>query len=122
MKLMPGPGGFGGQITTIVRIDGSLKTYASFDLNPIVGKAVQLGRVICQEYHAMAVEHLQHPRSNSVVSLVVVEAERQIGIHRVESVILHLIGSHFIGKAKPASFLGQIKDDTSAPLFQAFDG
>src|ERR1019366_2748221 len=78
-----------------------------------------VGWIIRQEHDAIALEHLQHAGSNAVDALVVIEPKRRVGINRVEPIVLHLIGPHLVGEAKPASLLRQIKDDAAAYFFEA---
>ena len=102
------------QIAAVVGIDRRLERHPAGDLDAGLGETVELGRVVGQQHDARAVEHLQHARGNAVVALVVIEAERGVGIDRVEAVVLHLIGAHLVGEAKAAAFLRQIQNDAAA--------
>src|ERR1039458_2018483 len=114
-----GPGGLPTNIRAIVRIDRRLKRHPSRNLDSRFGETVDLGWIIRQEHDAIALEHLQHAGSNAVVALVVIEPKLCVGINRVEPIVLHLIGPHLVGEAKPASLLRQIKDDAAAYFFEA---
>src|ERR1039457_6247559 len=119
IEPVPGPSGLRSQITAIVRIDRRLKRHPSRNLDSRFGETVELGWIIRQEHDAIALEHLQHAGSNAVVALVVIETKRRVGINCIEPIVLHLIGPHLVGEAKPAALLRQIKDDAAAYYFEA---
>ena len=72
--------------------------------------------IVGQNLHAGAAEDLQHPGGDAVIALVVVEAERCVGIQRVETFVLQLVGPHLVGEPQPATLLFEIQDDAT-PLF-----
>src|SRR5664279_3540709 len=121
IEPVPGPSGLRRQIAAIVGIDRRLKRHPSRNLDSRFGETVELGWIIRQEHDAVAVEHLQHAGSDAVVALVVIETKRRVGINGVEPIVLHLIGPHLVGEAKPAALLRQIKDDAAAYFFEAFE-
>ena len=55
---------------------------------------------------------------HAVVALVVVKAERGVGVDRVEARVLQLVGPQLVGEANAATFLRKIKDDAAAGLLQ----
>ena len=55
---------------------------------------------------------------DAVVALVIVEAERGVGVDRIEAGVLKLVGAHLVGEADAAAFLREIKDDAAAGLLQ----
>src|SRR4029077_17144203 len=59
-------------------------------------------------------ELLQHARRDAVVPLVVVEAERGIGVDGIEALILQRIGAHLVGEPEAAPFLLEIKNNAAA--------
>src|SRR5215213_10084932 len=63
-------------------------------------------------------EHLQHAASDAVVALVVVKTKRGIGIHGIESIILHLIGAHLVGQTQTPAFLRQVEHDAATRLLE----
>ena len=76
---------FGREIAPVVGIDGTMQRNAPDHLDAGLGEAVELGRIVGQEPHALAAEHLQHARRDAVVALVVVESKRGIGVDRIEA-------------------------------------
>ena len=83
---------------------------------PAFGQAVELCRIVGQQHHAGAAEHLQHAHRHAIVALVVVETERGVGVDRIEAGVLQLVGPHLVGEAEAAAFLREIEDDAAAGL------
>src|SRR6185295_10268250 len=83
-----------------------------------LAQAVELRRIIGQEPHTRAAEDLQHARRDPVVALIIVEAERRIGIDGIEPGVLKPIGAHLVGEPQSATFLLKIENDSAAQFFQ----
>ncbi len=49
-----------------------------------------------------------------VVALVVVEAERGVGVDRVEPAVLKFVGAHLVDQAEATPFLVEVEDDAAA--------
>src|SRR5262245_59288697 len=111
---MPGASSFCSQIAPVIRINRCLERYPSCNLDARLGQAIQLGRVICQQHNTAAAEYLQHPCSDTVVTLIVVKAERQVGVNGIESIVLHLISAHLVCQTKPTALLRKIKNNATA--------
>ena len=116
---MPGAYCFRRQITPVVGIDWGLERNAGGDLDAGFCETVELGRVVGKQHDPRAVQGSQHLRRNSVVALVVLEAQRRVGVARIEPAVLQSIGSHLVRKADAAAFLGQVQNDATAEAFQA---
>ena len=56
------------------------------------GQAVQLARVVGHEADGAHLEQLQHVGGDAVVALVVAEAQGEIGVHRVQALVLQAVG------------------------------
>ena len=56
----------------------------------------------------------QHPRRDREVALVVLEAEPEIGVDRVEALVLQRIGAQLVDQADAAPLLPQIEQDAPA--------
>ena len=117
-ELMAGARRFRRQIAAIVGVDRGLERHAAGDLDTGLGEAVDLGRIVGEQHHPVAAEHLQHADRDAVVALVIVEAERGVGVHRVEAAVLKLVGAHLVGETDAAAFLREIEDDAAAGLLQ----
>src|SRR5205814_2752953 len=109
----------GGQVPSIVRVHRAVKGYASYDLDPVLGQTVKLARIVGQEPYLATSENLQHARGDAIIALVIVEPERCVGVDRIETRVLQLIGAHLVGKAKPAPFLLEVNDDAAAQFIEA---
>ena len=119
IEPVPGPGRFRSKIAAIIGLNRRFQRHPAYDLNSRLGQTVELGRVVGEQHDARAVEHLQHSRGDTVVALIVIKAERCIGIDRVEPALLHLIGAHLVGQAEPAALLRQIENDAAAYIVDA---
>ena len=73
-----------------------------------------LARIVGQQPDPALAERLQHPRGDGKVALVVGEAEPEIGVDRVEALILQRIGPELVDQADAAPFLPQIEEDAPA--------
>src|SRR5450830_429933 len=118
IEPVPGPSRFRRQIAAVVGVTWRLKRHPSCDLNSSLSETVELGWVIGEQHDASAVEHLQHPRGDTVVALIIIEAESRVGINRVKTVFLHLVGAHLVGQTQTAALLRQIENDATAHIFK----
>ena len=95
-------------VTTVIGIDRRIEWHPAGNLNAGRCQAVELGRVVGQQHDPRAVQHPEHMCGDAVVALIIVEAERGVGVEGVEAVILQLICPHLVGEAKSAALLRQI--------------
>src|SRR5262249_1279178 len=93
IEAVAGAGRLRGEIAPVMRVDGRVERHAPFDLDAGAGEAVDLGRIVGHQPYAGAAEHVEHARGDRVVALVVVEAERGVGVDGVEPLVLQLIGA-----------------------------
>ncbi len=77
-------------------------------LSPIVG----------EQHGPRAVQHPEHACDDAVIALIVVEAERGVGVEGIETVVLQLICPHLVGETKPAAFPSQIENDAAVEVFE----
>ena len=61
---------------------------------------------------------MQHPRRNAVITLVIIETKRGVGIDGVQAGILQRVGAHLVGEPEAAAFLLEIQDDAAALFVQ----
>src|SRR5262245_18275363 len=113
---VPGPSDLCGHIATVVGIYGCLKRHSAYDLNSRLGEAIEFGRVIGEESDACAFEHLKHACCNTIVALVVVEAEGSICVDGIEAVILQLVGAHLVGETDAAALLRETENKASTEV------
>ncbi len=85
---------------------------------PALCETVKLGWIVGEQHDPRAIQHLEHTCGDAVIALIVVEAERGIGVEGVEAVVLQLICPHLVGETKPAPFLRQIQNDAAAEVFE----
>src|SRR6516165_3610704 len=115
---VPGPSDLCGHIASIIGVYGCLERHSADDLNSRLGETIEFSRIIGEEDDARAFEHLEHASSNSIVALVVVEAEGRICVDCIEAIILQLVGAHLVGETDAAALLRQVENDASTEVLQ----
>jgi len=118
-EFMPGAYGFRRQITPVVGIDCGLERNAGGDFDAGFCETVELGWVVGKQHDPRAIQGSQHHRRNSIVALIILEAQRRVGVARIETAVLQSISSHLVRKADAAAFLGKVQNDATADAFQA---
>ena len=113
-KFVPGAYCFCRQVTPVVGIDRRLERNAGGDLDAGFCEPVEFCRVVGKQHDPRAVQGSQHERRNSIVALIVLEAEHRVGVARIEPRVLQSIGSHLVRKTNAAAFLGQVQNDAAA--------
>src|SRR5947209_11660774 len=105
-------------IAASIGVDWRLKRHPARNFNPGSGEAIELCRIVSEQSDTRAVQHPEHARG-AIIALIIIETKRVVRIEGVETFILQLIGSHFVGKTEPAAFLRQIKNNAAAEVFDA---
>ena len=85
---MPGACCFRRQITLVVGIDRGLERNAGGNLDAGLGETVELGWVVGKQRDPRAMQGSQHHRRNAIVALIVLEAQRRVGVARIEPAVL----------------------------------
>src|SRR5262249_55637110 len=116
IEPMAGALELGGEVAAVVGVDRRVERQPPGHVDAGTGEAVELRRIVGEEAHARAAEDLEHARGDAVVALVVVEAERGVGVDRVETLVLELIGAHLVDKSDAAPFLLEIEDHAATGL------
>ena len=80
IELVAGARRLGSEVAAVVGVHGPMQRDASHDLDPRLGEAVELRRVIGEEPDLLAAEETQHAAGNPIAALIVVEAERLASI------------------------------------------
>jgi hypothetical protein len=83
------------------------------DLDPAGPQALDLAQVVGVQLDRRHAERVQHRRRRRVVAQVVVVAEVQVGLDRVEPVLLQLVGADLLGDADAPALLPQVQDDAA---------
>jgi len=109
---------FGNHVSVGVRVDRDLKLHPAGDINSGRSEAVELGRIVGQQNNPRTVQHSEHTSGDAIVTFIVVESERGVGVDRIETLVLQLVRPHLVGETEPASFLRHIEDDTATEVFE----
>src|SRR5687767_582998 len=74
----------------------------------------ELPRVVRQEAHRTDPEIAQNLDADAVVALIRLEAQALVRLHRIEALILELVGANLVRQPDAASLLVQIEEHTAA--------
>src|SRR5690348_9755496 len=102
-QLMPRTYRFGREISLVMSSHWSFERNTRRDLNSGTGQAIQLERIVGEQEDPGAIQYLEHQCGCAIVALVIVKAQRRIGIAGIEPTILQFVGSHLVGKTEAAS-------------------
>src|SRR3546814_7054421 len=80
----------------IVRIGGKLERHPFGDIDPGGLEPSDLVRIIGKQAYPLHVQQRQHPRGDSEIALVDGKAKPQIGVDRIEPLILERIGAQLV--------------------------
>ena len=82
------------------------------DVHAVRDELARLVRVVREQAHGANAERTQDRSGNAVVALVVAKAEGEIGVDRVEPVLLlQRVRADLVGEPDPAPFLAQVEHD-----------
>src|SRR5690606_14585755 len=84
------------------------------DLDAALGQLPRLLGVVAQQAHAADAEVLEDPDSGPVVACVGGQAEREVGVERVEAVLLQAVGTQLVDEADATPLLTAQVDDHAA--------
>ena len=110
---MAGAGGLGLEVEAVQLVRRDHVRDAAAHLGAQLLQLLDLPRVVGHEANRAHVEARQHVRGDRVVALVVAEAQRQVGVHRVEAPVLKGVGLHLVEQADPAPFLTHVEDQAA---------
>src|SRR5262249_2225932 len=85
------------------------------DRQAVAFDADQLARIVAQQPHRAHAELAENLHADAVVALIRLEAEALVRLHRVEALVLQLVGANLVREPDAASFLVQIEEH-AAPL------
>ena len=108
----------GEQVALVVGIDPALDPFTLHHVDAGVTQGGDLGRVVGQQVDVRAAQRLQHGSRHLEVALVHPEAQRVVGIQRVQPCILPPVGAQLVGNADAPPFLRQVQHDAATVLRQ----
>src|SRR6185503_5730682 len=83
---------------------------------PVAGDPGDLPRVVRQDADRGQPEVGEDLRADAVLARIGLEAELEVGLDRVEALLLQLVGAELVEQPDPAALLGEIEEDTRALL------
>src|ERR1700730_14265535 len=108
----------GGEIAAVDGIDRRVEREPPDHVDARAGNAGALPRIVGEQGPVGAAGHREHGVGDAVVALVVVEAERGVGVDGVEPLLLELIGAHLVDETDPAPFLVEVENHAAAGLVE----
>ena len=106
----------GAQVGLVVRVGLDADGHRLDDLEAVAGEADDLLRVVGQQADLPHAEIEEDLRAEAVLAQVGREAELEIGLHRVEALLLQLVGVDLRGEADAAPLLPHVEQDAAAGL------
>src|SRR5687768_10185702 len=91
IELVPGAYRLGCKITPVVGVDRPVQRYPATTFDSRLCQPIELGGIVGEQLYPRAAEDLQHTGSHAVVTLVVIEAQGDIGVERVKAVVLQFV-------------------------------
>ena len=101
----------GVQIRLVVRVRDGPDRYLIGDREPVSLQAEDLLRVVGEDPDARQTEVDEDLGADPVVAQVGGQAELQVGVNRVEALLLELVGAELVEQADPATLLGEVEQD-----------
>ena len=84
-------------------------------------QGIQLVGVIGQQAHGSDAEILQYAGGGRVLPLIGLVAERQVGVDRVQALVLEVVGPQLVPQPNAAALLAQVDQNAGTLLSDAFD-
>src|SRR5690625_4062869 len=91
------------QIAAVGLVRDDHEWQALSDINPTIPKRIDLSRVIRQQPNAGDPQVAEYQRGTGVIALIGGEPELQVGLDRVEALILQMIGTQLVDQPDPAA-------------------
>ena len=113
LELVAGAVAFGGEVGFVEGAVAGDEGNARGDLDALIRQAADLRRVVGEEADARGADGLQHLSGDAEIALVHLEPQSQIGVDRVETLILQPVGAQLVEEADAAPFLLQIEEDAA---------
>ena len=104
----------GAQVGLVVRVGGVLDRHLRRDRQPVALQPADLLRVVGEDADARQPEVDQDLRADAVVAQVDRQAELEVGVDRVQALVLEVVGAQLVQQADPAALLGEVEQDAGA--------
>ena len=98
----------------VVGIRGDDDRHDLVDAEPVTLQSGPLERVVGHQPHVADAQLADDARPHAVVAFVGLEAQFDIGIHRIETLVLQFVGVDLVAEADAASLLVEVDDGTLA--------
>ncbi len=109
-------GGLGFEVEAVVFVARHDVRNAAVDLDAVLGELLHFLGVVGDELDRPNLERHEHVRGHGVVAFVVAEAQRQVGLHGVEALVLQAVGADLVDQPDAAAFLTQVEHDALVHL------
>src|SRR5919205_283967 len=110
-QIVAAPRALGGEIMFVMGIGAGPQRHCGGDADPGRFEPGDLARIVGKETHLRLGQRPQHPRGDREVALVIGEAEAQVGVHRIESLVLQRISAQLVDQTDAPALLAQIEKD-----------
>ena len=107
---MAQPSLFGAQVGQAHRVRGRLERDALDDLDAVPAESFDLGGVVREEPRAPHPEPTQHRGGGGPVASVDGKAKGDVGVDRVEAVVLERIRPHLVEEPDPPSLVTEVQE------------
>ncbi len=104
----------GAQVVLVVGIGHGLDRKLLGDREPVALEADDLFRVVGEDPDAGQAEVAEDLGADPVVTQVGGEAELEVGLDRVDALLLELVGAQLVEQADAAPLLGEVEQDSPA--------
>ena len=104
----------GPQVVLVVGVGRGLDRHLLADRQPVSLQPDDLFRVVGEDADAGQTEVAEDLGADPVVTQVGGQAEFEVGLNRVGSLLLEFVGPELVEQADPAPFLGEVEKDAAA--------
>src|SRR5438477_5404665 len=116
------PRGLGPQVEGVELVGRHHVGDAARDADAVLLELRNLVGIVGHQPHRADLEAGEHVRRDRVIALVVAEAEREIGVHGVEALVLQRVGADLVDQADPAALLAEIEEQAARHRGQPAQG
>ena len=103
----------GPQVAEVVLLRRHLDRHRRGDRQAVALEPDDLARVVGQQADGREAEVGEDLRADAVVAQVGREAELEVGLDRVEALLLQLVGAELVEQADAAALLGEVEQDAA---------
>ena len=110
---MAGPPRFGLEVVAVPLRGRDHMRDAARDIPSELFQLLNLARVVRHQVNGTDVEACQHVRRDLVVTLVVPEPKGDVGVHRVEPLVLERVGADLVDEPYSSALLPHVENETA---------